>query len=104
MEKNFFERVWEVVAEIPMGKVTTYGHIAAHLGAKRSARTVGWAMQAAVGTELPCHRVVNRNGELSAKHRFETPYVMEERLRAEGVHFTNDGAVDMAQHLWIPGN
>ncbi len=100
---DFFDRVLEVVAEIPMGKVTTYGHIAAHLGTKRSARTVGWALGAAVGSNLPCHRVVNRNGHLTGKHRFETPFVMEERLRAEGVTFREDGSVDLSLHLWVPG-
>ena len=104
MENDFFERVWGVVAEIPLGKVTTYGHIASYLGANRSARAVGWAMQAAVGSELPCHRVVNRKGELSGKHRFETPYVMEERLRAEGVTFDDQGSVNLKAHLWVPGN
>lgn len=80
----FFERVWAVVARIPSGKVTTYGHIAGYLGARSAARTVGWALGAAAGTGLPCHRVVNRFGALTGKMRFEGPHVMEERLRAEG--------------------
>lgn len=114
-EADFFDRVWDVVAEIPLGKVTTYGHIAEALGTRRSARAVGWALKAvgnarrrSKGDErdwfahLPCHRVVNRLGELSGKRHFETPDVMEERLRAEGVAFTADGAVDLEKHLWIP--
>jgi len=100
---DFFERVWDVVAEIPMGKVTTYGHIAAYLGNKRAARTVGWAMKAAGGKGLPCHRVVNQQGELSGSLRFETPDVMKERLRNEGIAFLPDGRIDMNAHLWIPG-
>ncbi|MEM1044065.1 MAG: methylated-DNA--[protein]-cysteine S-methyltransferase [Bacteroidota bacterium] len=100
---DFFQRVWDVVAEIPTGRVTTYGYIAEHLGAKRSARVVGWAMKAAVGSGLPCHRVVNRRGALTGRLHFETPTVMEERLRSEGVAFTDEGAVDLRQHLWIPG-
>ena len=60
-------------------------------------------MAAALGTVLPCHRVVNRQGALSARNRFPTPYVMEERLRAEGIQFTEDGRVDLSVHLWIPG-
>lgn len=100
---DFFQRVWDVVAEIPFGQVTTYGHIAEHLGAKRSARVVGWAMKAAAGTSLPCHRVVNRRGALSGRLHFETPTVMEERLRSEGVTFTDEGEVDLSRHLWTPG-
>jgi O-6-methylguanine DNA methyltransferase len=99
---DFFERVWDVVAEIPAGRVTTYGHIAEHLGSKSAARTVGWAMNAAVGSGLPCHRVVNRFGALTGKRHFETPTVMEERLRSEGVTFDDDGTVDLDEHLWIP--
>lgn len=100
---DFFQRVWEVVAEIPAGKVTTYGHIAEHLGAKRSARVVGWAMKAAVGSGLPCHRVVNRRGALTGRLNFETPTVMEERLRSEGVIFNDHGEVVLDAHLWTPG-
>ncbi len=100
---NFFEQVWDVVAQIPLGKVTTYGHIAAYLGKKRAARTVGWAMKAAGGKGLPCHRVVNKAGELSGSLRFETPFAMEERLRGEGIAFKDNGRIDMKKHLWIPG-
>ena len=101
-QDDFFERVHRVVAQIPTGRVTTYGHIAEHLGTRSAARTVGWAMNAAVGTGLPCHRVVNRNGALTGKRHFETPTVMEERLRSEGVTFTDDGTVDLDKHLWVP--
>lgn len=100
---DFFERVWDVVAEIPVGKVTTYGHIAEHLGAKSAARTVGWAMNAVAGTGLPAHRVVNRFGALSGKVHFGGPHIMEDLLRSEGVTFTEDGCVDMDKHLWVPG-
>jgi O-6-methylguanine DNA methyltransferase len=99
---EFFERVWDVVARIPSGKVTTYGHIAEFLGVKSAARTVGWALSAAAGTHLPCHRVVNRFGGLSGKLHFEGPDVMEERLRSEGIVFDDEGCVDLEQHLWRP--
>jgi methylated-DNA-protein-cysteine methyltransferase related protein len=99
---DFFVRVHELVARIPFGSVTTYGHLAEHLGARRSARAVGWALNAAAGTPLPCHRVVNRFGGLSGKRHFEGPHVMEERLRSEGVTFTPDGCVDLERHLWVP--
>lgn len=99
---TFFEQVWAVVARIPPGKVTTYGHIAGYLGARSAARTVGWALGAAAGTGLPCHRVVNRFGALTGKMRFEGPHVMEERLRAEGVTFDAEGCVALGAHLWDP--
>jgi O-6-methylguanine DNA methyltransferase len=105
---DFFDRVWDVVARIPEGRVTTYGHIARDLGLGRSARLVGHALHAVgragpLGGDLPCHRVVNRVGALTGRLRFETPTVMEERLRAEGVVFLDDGRVDLARHLWDPG-
>lgn len=100
---DFFDRVWDVVAQIPPGRVTTYGHIAEHLGTKSAARTVGWAMQAAKETGLPCHRVVNRFGALSGRMHFSGgPHAMEDMLRNEGVTFTEDGCVDLEKHLWIP--
>lgn len=107
--QDFFERVWDVVAEIPIGRVTTYGHIAQHLGTKSAARAVGWALNAVARSDagplaVPCHRVVNRFGALSGARHFETPDVMEERLRNEGVAFTEDGHVDLEQHLWVPGD
>lgn len=101
--QDFFERVWEVIAQIPPGRVTTYGDIAEHVGTRSAARTVGWALNAAIGKGLPCHRVVNRFGALTGKRHFEGPHVMEERLRSEGVAFTEDGHVDLQAHRWIPG-
>ena len=101
-DRDFFERVWEVTARIPPGRVTTYGHIAEYLGVKSAARTVGWALNSSKGSGLPAHRVVNRFGALSGKYHFETPSVMEERLRNEGVTFDADGHVDLSAHLWIP--
>jgi methylated-DNA-protein-cysteine methyltransferase-like protein len=99
---DFFERVWEVTSRIPYGQVTTYGHIAEFLGVKSAARTVGWALGASKGSGLPAHRVVNRFGALTGKMRFETPEVMQERLRSEGVAFDDDGNVNLESHLWIP--
>ena len=100
---DFYRRVWEVVAEIPCGKVTTYGDIAEHLGTRSAARTVGWALQAAKEKPLPCHRVVNRFGALSGRIHFGGPHVMEDLLRSEGVTFTEEGHVDLEKHLWVPG-
>jgi O-6-methylguanine DNA methyltransferase len=102
--QDFFERVWDVVAKIPPGRVATYGDIAKHIGRRGAARTVGWALNAAVGSGLPCHRVVNRFGALTGKRHFEGPHVMEERLRSEGVTFTHEGHVDLDAHRWTPGH
>ena len=104
---DFFSRVYATVARIPAGRVSTYGHLARHLGMGRSARTVGWALKMVAASDagplaVPCHRVVNRMGALTGRLHFETPTVMEERLRAEGVAFTDDGRVDLAVHLWDP--
>ncbi len=101
-DQDFFSRVWEVVARIPEGRVTTYGHIARAVGAAGAARTVGWALKAAALSGLPCHRVVNRRGALSGRMHFEGPFVMEERLRSEGVGFDDEGNVLLENHLWTP--
>ncbi len=102
-DNNFFERVWATVERIPPGSVSTYGHIARHLGIGSAARTVGWALKAASGSGIPAHRVVNRHGALSGRLNFPTPSFMEECLRAEGVAFDDDGCVIMEAHLWDPG-
>ena len=99
---DFFRLVWDIVARIPLRKVTTYGHIAEYLGSRSAARTVGWALKAARGTDLPCHRVVNRFGALSGAHNFGGPHIMEDLLRSEGVTFDDDGCVVLERHLWIP--
>jgi O-6-methylguanine DNA methyltransferase len=99
---DFYERVWEIVRCIPRGKVTTYGHIAVALGMRSSARTVGWALNAAAGRDdIPAHRVVNRCGELTGRMHFATPTLMRELLEAEGVTFDGD-RVRLDRHLWIP--
>ena len=99
---DFFDRVYRIVAEIPYGRVTTYGHVAAAAGSQGAARTVGWALNGAVASGLPCHRVVNRFGALSGARHFETPTAMEERLRSEGVAFDGEGCVRLDRHLWVP--
>jgi O-6-methylguanine DNA methyltransferase len=103
MTDTFFERVWNVAARIPRGKVTTYGAIARALGSPGAARTVGWAMRVAPpGSGLPCHRVVNAMGELSPEDAFGGPGVQRSLLESEGVTFDVQGCVDMRRHLWIP--
>lgn len=99
---DFYSRVWEAVDKIPLGRVTTYGLIAEHLGARRSARMVGWALNAASGLPVPCHRVVNRFGGLSGSLHFGGPFIMEDLLRSEGIEFDADGCVMMNRFLWKP--
>ena len=99
---DFFDRVYEVVAKIPKGKVTTYGAIAEVCGTKAAARTVGWALNGAKESGLPCHRVVNRFGALTGKVHFGDAFLMEELLRSEGVEFDDDNCVMMEKCLWIP--
>ena len=100
---SFFERVYDLVRLIPAGKVTTYGAIARYLGASRSARIVGWAMNASHGDmSIPAHRVVNRNGLLTGKHHFEGTQLMEQLLESEGVRIEDHQVVDMKSHFWDP--
>lgn len=101
---TFFEDVYAIVRLIPYGRVTSYGAIAACLGARSSARMVGWAMNAShtVLPYVPAHRVVNRHGLLSGKHHFSTPTEMEELLRAEGIEVRDNQVVDFDQKFWDP--
>ena len=102
-ENDFFTDVYDVVRQIPKGRATSYGAIAAYLGAKRGARMVGWAMgNSYTQYELPAHRVVNKQGELSARHLFETPTTMQERLESEGVMVKNDRIQDWDKCFWDP--
>jgi methylated-DNA-protein-cysteine methyltransferase-like protein len=100
---NFFERVYEVARQIPYGKVTSYGAIAKVLGAARSARMVGWAMNASHNLEdVPAHRVVNRNGLLTGKHHFDGTNLMQQLLESEGIVVKENQIVDFQKHFWTP--
>lgn len=103
-DESFFEMVYEVARQIPRGRVTSYGAIAACLGTKSSARMVGWAMNGAgrVKPKVPAHRVVNRVGLLSGKHHFTPPGNMEKLLKKEGVKVKNDKVVDFEKLFWDP--
>ena len=103
-EYSFFEDVYAIVRQIPKGRVTSYGAIAAYLGTKLSARMVGWAMNAATNAKpkVPAQRVVNRNGMLSGKHHFSTPTMMEELLKKDGVIVKEDTIVDFKKIYWDP--
>ncbi len=103
METNFFERVYIVARQIPYGKVTSYGAIAKALGTGRSARMVGWAMNACHNIEdVPAHRVVNRNGLLTGKHHFDGTNLMQQLLESEGIAVENNQIVDFKKHFWQP--
>ncbi|MEA2523750.1 MAG: methylated-DNA-protein-cysteine methyltransferase related protein [Thermomicrobiales bacterium] len=99
----FTERVYDVVGRIPYGSVTTYGDVARAIGSVRGARMVGWALHAVPQElDLPCHRVVNRYGELSGGWHFGHPEVMKGLLVAEGVPFAAEYQVDLRRCLWLP--
>ncbi len=100
---NFFERVYEIARLIPEGKVTSYGAIAKAIGATRSARMVGYAMNASHDMEdVPAHRVVNRKGLLSGKHHFEGTNLMQQLLENEGIKVIDNQIVDFEKHFWEP--
>ena len=103
-ENGFFHLVYEVVRQIPKGRVSTYGAIAAVLGTRLSARMVGWAMNGAhqVKPKVPAHRVVNRNGMLTGKHHFNTPEKMQELLEKEGVMVKEDQVLHFKEIFWDP--
>ena len=103
MKTNFFHDVYEVVKLVPEGRWTSYGAIAHYLGTKGSARMVGWAMNSAHGLpEVPAHRVLNRNGELSGKAHFTPPESMQIRLEQEGLRVENNKVVNAAGSFWDP--
>ncbi|MFN3405423.1 MAG: MGMT family protein [Cytophagaceae bacterium] len=100
---TFFTSVYQVVRLIPKGRVTSYGAIAAYLGIKSGARMVGWAMNASHGiSNVPAHRVVNRNGILTGKNHFEHPDKMQQLLEKEGLSIINDKIENFDKHFWDP--
>lgn len=102
-EDNFFERVYNIARQIPEGKVTSYGAIAKALGTARSARMVGWAMNAShLKEDIPAHRVVNRKGVLTGKHHFDGTSLMQQLLESEGIQVVDNQIVDFEKHFWQP--
>ncbi len=100
---NFFERVYEVVRQIPYGRVTSYGAIARALGTAGSSRMVGWAMNASHHLkDVPAHRVVNRIGMLTGKFHFEGTNLMQHLLESEGIEVKNNQVVDFEKCFWNP--
>jgi methylated-DNA-protein-cysteine methyltransferase-like protein len=103
-QSSFFQNVYEIVAHIPYGRVTSYGSIAKALGASNSSRLVGYAMNEchSFHSSLPAHRVVNRNGLLTGKHHFATETTMQELLEAEGIKIVNDQIQNFKELFWDP--
>lgn len=104
--KDFFDSVYEVTRLIPYGRVTSYGAIARYLGSGRSARTVGWALNAShiKPDFIPAHRVVNRNGLLTGKHHFGNSSTMQQLLENEGFIVENDMIVNFRERFWDPSS
>lgn len=104
MNESFFQKVYEVVRQIPYGRVTSYGAIAGYLGTGGSARMVGWAMNSShkSAVNIPAHRVVNRNGLLTGKHHFGGPDVMKQLLESEGIRVVDDKIIDFDMKFWDP--
>lgn len=103
MSNDFFEKVYEVVMKIPYGKVTTYGLIAKKIGAPKSARMVGYALNAAkMNEEIPAHRVVNRKGLLTGKQHFQGTHLMQQLLESEGIIIENNTIINLDKYIWAP--
>ncbi len=101
-QRDYFEDVYQVVRQVPHGRVTTYGAIARYLSLRAGARMVGWAMNSSHGHNVPAHRVVNSAGILSGKHFFGGPTIMQQLLEDEGVQIIDDRVVDFQTKLWDP--
>ncbi|OAB28660.1 methylated-DNA-protein-cysteine methyltransferase related protein [Flavobacterium fryxellicola] len=100
---NFFDRVYAIARQIPYGKVTSYGAIAKALGTARSARMVGWAMNASHNLDdVPAHRVVNRKGLLTGKLHFDGTNLMQQLLENEGIVVVENQVMDFEKHFWQP--
>ncbi len=99
---NFFDRVYEVAKQIPHGRVTSYGAIAIYLGAAKSARMVGYAMNGSVAKDVPAHRVVNRKGLLTGKQHFEGTNLMQQLLESEGIEVIDNQIQELDKVFWEP--
>lgn len=101
--ESFFDKVYDVVKQVPYGRVTSYGAIAKYIGMARSARMVGWAMNAAHGhDDIAAHRVVNRVGLLTGKHHFEGTNLMQQLLESEGIKVKENKIVGLDKYFWDP--
>ena len=103
-EESFFDRVYNTARLVPYGRVTSYGAIARYLGAARSARMVGWALNNCHTLEeyVPAHRVVNRIGLLTGKQHFGNSSTMKQLLENEGAIVENDIIINFGELFWDP--
>lgn len=102
-DEGFFKKVYDITKQIPFGRVTSYGAIAKYLGTPRSARMVGWALNAShLDDSIPAHRVVNRIGLLSGKHHFKGSNLMQQLLENERITVENNQVVDFERSFWDP--
>lgn len=99
---NFFDKVYQIARLIPYGKVTSYGAIASYLGAAKSARMVGYAMNGSGGKDVPAHRVVNRKGLLTGKHHFDGTNLMQQLLESEGIEVIDNQIQNLDRVFWNP--
>jgi methylated-DNA-protein-cysteine methyltransferase-like protein len=99
---SFFDKVYEVAKQIPYGRVTSYGAIGKYLGAAKSARIVGYAMNSSHNKDVPAHRVVNRKGLLTGKHHFEGTNLMQQLLENEGVQVIENQIQNFDAVFWDP--
>lgn len=99
---NFFDKVYKVARLIPYGRVTSYGAIATYLGAAKSARMVGYAMNGSGGKDVPAHRVVNRKGLLTGKHHFDGTNLMQQLLESEGIKVIDNQIQNLESVFWNP--
>ena len=103
INESFFDKVYTIVRKIPHGRVTTYGLIARHLGTSKSARIVGYAMNSSHKfSNIPAHRVVNRNGLLTGRHHFFGSSLMQELLENEGAIIIDNKIKNFKDILWDP--
>lgn len=101
MEDNFFNKVYEVVRIIPIGRVTSYGAIGKYLGSAKSARMVGWALNKCPN-DVPAHRVINRNGLLTGKAHFNGINLMKQLLENEGIVVEENKVINLGNNFWDP--
>ena len=99
---SFFDKVYEVTRQIPYGRATSYGAIANYLGASKSARMVGYALNGSHDKDVPAHRVVNRKGLLTGKHHFDGTNLMQQLLESEGIKVKENQIQNFSEVFWEP--
>lgn len=99
---NTYSRIYDIVRQIPQGKIATYGQVAKLAGMPLRARQVGYALHALKDESIPWHRVVNARGEISSRSRPIFKDIQRELLEQEGIGFSVEGKISLKQYLWNP--